>query len=220
MADYRYWCSYCDQMVAGQMVLAKAQRNKRDTRWLRCDECGKGSEVTSGNVVIPGAKPGQPIKGLPADVAAAYEEARRCLVIDAATACELICRKLIARVAVSRGGVPEGATFSECLVRLEDGELLPPSMREWAGLLRTHAAEGDGELPAADRDRAEGAFAFTAELLRLVYEIDHLARKFARAVGESPAGDFDTDDAPDDLDEFARGLRALTVDESDPSRNN
>ncbi len=38
MADYRYWCSYCDQMVAGQMVLAKAQRNKRDTRWLRCDD--------------------------------------------------------------------------------------------------------------------------------------------------------------------------------------
>lgn len=52
-------------------------------------------------------------------------------------------------------------------------------MKGWVDLIRTHANEAAHVLKPPSRDRAEGTVWFTSQLLRIVYEMDHLAQQFA-----------------------------------------
>jgi hypothetical protein len=54
-------------------------------------------------------------------------------------------------------------------------------MKGWVGLIREHGNRATHRLEAPDQGRAESTLMFTAELLRLVYEMEHLARKYSPA---------------------------------------
>jgi hypothetical protein len=105
------------------------------------------------------------------------------------TACELVCRKILMHVAVEKGA-KEGASFSSYLKHLEGAGYVTPPMKKWVGLIRAHGNESTHRLPAPDQNRAESTLMFTAELLRLVYEMESLAEKYAPvAVAERELGE-------------------------------
>ena len=55
---------------------------------------------------------------------------------------------------------------------------MTPPMKEWVKLIKDHGNEAQHLIAAPDRKRAEGTLIFTAQLLRTVYEMGHLAGQF------------------------------------------
>jgi hypothetical protein len=133
--------------------------------------------LTRDGVVYPPVAFGPTIEHLPADVSAAYDEARRCMSVSALTACELVCRKILMHVAVDKGA-SEGETFEAYLSYLESQGYVTPPMKPWVKLIRTHGNKSTHCLPAPECERAESTLLFTAELLRLIYEMEAMATRY------------------------------------------
>jgi hypothetical protein len=51
-------------------------------------------------------------------------------------------------------------------------------MKLWVKLIKDHGNQANHELDPPDKSRAEATVTFTAQLLRSVYEMDHLAKQF------------------------------------------
>ncbi|MGW3613753.1 DUF4145 domain-containing protein [Micromonospora sp. NPDC005163] len=125
----------------------------------------------------PATVEGEPVDGLPDEVATAYEESRQTAGSGAYTSCELMCRKILMHVAADKGA-PEGKSFVEYVDYLGSTGYVTPPMRPWLDLIRTHGNHSTHRLEAASRERALNTLAFTTQLLRLVYEMDYRARQY------------------------------------------
>lgn len=176
---YTYLCGHCGAKAAGLVIAEYKSLNPffTDTKWLSCPSCGKGS-VLNNAVQSPGAKFGTNLQGLPPEVASAYEEARRCVQCEAYTASELICRKILMHAAVDKGA-NEGESFVEYLDFLQREGYTTPPMRPWIDLIRRHGNMATHRLEETSPERAKATVTLTSELLRLVYEMGHLANVFA-----------------------------------------
>lgn len=173
-----YKCGHCGHDVSGAVVAYGSDDNGHRGSWLQCPNCGDGSFVDRAGRLFPGAKFGPVIEGLPDDVKEAYQEARDCLAVNATTAAELICRKILMHVAVDKGAA-EGESFASYIDYLEKQGYVTPPMRGWVKLIKDHGNDSTHKLPKPERKRAEGTLVFTAQLLRTVYEMEHLAGQFA-----------------------------------------
>jgi Domain of unknown function (DUF4145) len=80
-------------------------------------------------------------------------------------------------VAVDKGAAA-GKAFITYLDHLEKEGYLAPAMKGWVDLIRQHGNLAAHELPAPDQQEAESTVMFTAELLRLVYEMEHMAKRY------------------------------------------
>lgn len=177
---FGYTCGHCGREVSGFVVAyAATHENGSDfqIRWLQCPLCRRGSVYDATVGVLPGVAFGPSIEGLPDDVKAAYAEARRCLSVQANTAAEGMCRKILMHVAVDKGAM-EGNSFASYIDFLEAQGYVTPPMRGWVKLIKDHGNEAQHLIAAPDRKRAEGTLIFTAQLLRTVYEMGHLAGQF------------------------------------------
>jgi len=110
-------CGHCGTKVSGKVIASWDQGSRRSIRWLLCPECARGS-VRNDGVLVPGSTFGPEVEGLSEEVAAAYDEARQCMKVNAHTAAELLCRKLLMHVAVEKGA-KEGESFASYVTHLE-----------------------------------------------------------------------------------------------------
>ncbi len=172
--QYTYLCAHCNTMTSG-LIVARYQYGIK-VEWLICTGCGHGS-VYDNRDLYPRSKFGPSIEGLPAEVEKAYEEARSCYSVNAFTACELICRKILMHVAVDKGA-KENEAFTYYLSKLGEQGYITPPMTKWVALIREHGGKATHRIEAPDRKRAESTLMFTAELLRLIYEMEHMADKY------------------------------------------
>jgi hypothetical protein len=169
-----FTCGHCGTKVSGAVIGIHAGR----VQWLLCPNCLAGSVSNSG-IISPSALFGPEIQGLPDDVKVAYNEAQRCMSVNALTACELICRKILMHVAVEKGA-KEGINFADYLTHLGNQGYITPPMKGWVDLIRQHGNKATHVLDAPDQKRAESTLMFTAELLRLIYEMDHLSKQYTQ----------------------------------------
>lgn len=174
---FQYVCGHCGSSVSGA-VLGSVENGSAVMRWLQCTVCTLGTVYVPGQGMYPGPVFGPEIEGLPADVLAAYGEARRCLSVNATTAAEGICRKILMYIAVDKGATA-GKTFKSYIEFLESEGFVTPPMRAWVTLIKDNGNEAQHELKAPERKRAEGTLLFTAQLLRTVYEMAHIADAYA-----------------------------------------
>ncbi len=172
-----YTCGHCGNKVSG-IVVANYQYGYHDVKWLICTSCGDGSVCSSHGQIFPTISYGPIIEGLPELINRAYQEARDCISVDAFTACELICRRILMHVAVEKGA-KQDQSFSEYLSFLEDKGYVTPPMKGWVDLIRQHGNKAAHLLEPPDRKRSESTLMFTAELLRLIYEMEHMANQYA-----------------------------------------
>jgi hypothetical protein len=168
-----YTCAHCGIQISGAVVGTWEQ-----TVWLICTNCGEGSVKTNAGIIYPSVPFGPKVEALPPAVAEAYTESRTCMAGGAYTACELMCRKILMHVAAEKGAKP-GLAFAAYLDYLEKAGHITATMKPWVDLIREHGNQSTHELPSPDQARAESTVMFTAELLRLVYEIPALAQKYA-----------------------------------------
>lgn len=171
---HTYTCGHCNTNVCG-IVVAKYYYG-HTVNWVLCTNCGYGSAVNDGRL-FPEASFGPVIGGLPEPIREAYEEARNCMSVGAYTASELICRNVLMYVAVQKGA-KEGESFSSYLSFLAQEGYVTPPMRKWVDLIRENGNKSAHDLEQPDRTRAESTVSFTAELLRLTYEMEHLANRY------------------------------------------
>ena len=176
-------CGHCGRMVSAAVV-AYTYVYEQSTyiptaRWIRCTSCGAGSFVSHDGDVYPGPSVGRDVDGLPDNVQVAYDEARRCAQVNAFTACEMTCRKILMHIAVDKGAAATGLSFKGYVDYLEDNHHVTPAMKPWVDVIRKHGNIAVHDLPHVDRERALGTLTFTEHLLRNVYEMEHLAARFA-----------------------------------------
>lgn len=184
-AYLEFTCPSCSKSISGS-VIAQTRADLEDTQvlWVRCPSCHHGAVVNSG-VLAPFAPAGELVEGLPADVAAAYDEARKCAGVHAFTSCELMCRKILMHVAVDKGD-KDGESFAHYITYLEESGYTTPTMKPWVDLIRRHGNLSTHEIPPADQGRAMGTLAFTAQLLKLVYEMDFKVQQFMPSPNGNP----------------------------------
>ena len=175
--SYSYVCAHCKRQVNG-LVVADYAPGSHDNKWLLCTHCGKGSVYTEGRV-YPNSPFGPEIEGLPKLISQAYQQARDCISVYSYTACELICRKILMHVAVDKGA-KENQSFAEYINQLESFGYVTPPMKVWVDLIRQHGNQATHILEEPVRERAESTLMFTAELLRLIYEMDFLGQKYTK----------------------------------------
>jgi hypothetical protein len=171
---HAFTCGHFNRAVTGIVVSIYGS-----IKWMLCPSCINASVLSKDGLLYPSAAFGPVIEGLPAEVDSAYHEARMCLTVNGFTACELICRKILMHVAVEKGAQP-GDTFNNYLQYLVTKGYVTPPMKGWVDLIRKHGNQSTHELPSPDKSRAESTLMFTAELLRLIYEMDYLSSKYTQ----------------------------------------
>jgi hypothetical protein len=75
----------------------------------------------------------------------------------------------------------EGKGFAEYIDYLESNQYVTPSMKSWVNLIRVHGNVATHKLDSPDQSRAESTLMFTAELLRLIYEMESFANKYTKS---------------------------------------
>ena len=169
-----YQCGYCGSSTNGFVVANYPTSSIKRQLWLCCTVCEKPAVMTTDGRIFPALPFGPIIQGLPDDVSKAYEEARQCFSVNAFTACELICRKILMHIGVDKGA-EEGKTFEFYIDYLESQGYVNLPMKPWVSLIRTHGNLSTHRLSAPDEARSKSTLMFTAELLRLVYEMEYMS---------------------------------------------
>jgi hypothetical protein len=90
----------------------------------------------------------------------------------------MMCRKILMHVAVDKGA-DKGQTFAGYLTYLQDKGYVSPVMAAWVDLIRRHGNEAVHDLPEVTEERGRSTLIFTEQLLRMTYEMDALAQRFA-----------------------------------------
>jgi len=175
-AWYNYTCGHCEINVNGKVV-ASVSSPDANIKWLLCTNCADGSVISKNNTQLPSTRFGPNIEGLPDEIAAAYNEARNCYSIKAYTSCELMCRKILMHVGVDKG-YDEGKPFIEYIDYIESKNYITPIMKPWVDLIREHGNSSTHKLMPPEPKRSESTLMFTAELLKIVYEMEHIAQKY------------------------------------------
>lgn len=171
---FSFTCGYCQTKVNGQVVATS-----QSIKWLLCTSCGNGSVFTNDGILFPPQLTGPIVEGLPTEISNAYDESRRCYSVNSYTSCELMCRKILMHVAVEKNA-KEGDTFENYIKYLEGSGYVTPPMRGWVDLIRRHGNKSTHKLEAPDQKRAESTLMLTAELLKLIYEMEHKANQYAK----------------------------------------
>jgi len=148
--------------------------------------CGRGTVRGPAEASYPGPLFGPTIEGLPVAVQSAYSEARNCLSVNAHTAAEMVCRKILMHIAADKGA-DEGKSFAYYIDFLQAQGYITPPMKDWVVLIKEHGNKANHRLDAPDKEQAEGTLQFTAQLLRSVYEMGHIAGRFAKPRQQSPS---------------------------------
>ncbi|MEU3366736.1 DUF4145 domain-containing protein [Streptomyces pseudogriseolus] len=172
-AHHQIICGHCGNSAVGAVVAAYFEH---EIYWIRCPSCGGGTVISNG-AQFPGPKIGGDVLGLPDDVEQAYQEARSCAGVNAYTAAEVMCRKILMHVAVDKGA-ESGKSFAYYLSYLSDEGYVTPPMQPWVDEIRKNGNIAVHEIPATDPERALGTLIFTEQLLRMVYMMEHLAARY------------------------------------------
>lgn len=183
-STFDFTCGHCGKHTSGPVI---AETVDLDThvhfvRYLCCTSCKKGSIWLNSElgpdetaIVIPGNKIGISLQGLPKNINDIFEEARSCFSVNSYLAVEMLCRKILYCVAVDKGS-DKKISFSESLDYLGSQGYITPPMKSWVELIRKNGNSSNHDLDNPSQNRAKSTFDFTMQLLRIVYEMDFIAK--------------------------------------------
>lgn len=162
--DYR--CGYCGREANAS--LGYEYGSARDPVVALCPHCALPTLLEGERRQIPGELVGRFVAYLPADIELLFLEARLAVSAGAYTGSVLMCRKVLAHVAVAQGA-ETGRSFLYVLDYLET--YLPPSLRGWLEYLRTRSGEAHHEIKIMNRQDALATIGLVEALLRFIYEL-------------------------------------------------
>ena len=177
--NYSYICGFCGA-VAGpayryccKYTTSDGKSHTNGNIYL-CPTCNKPTFIINNFGLeieqVPGPIIGENIEFLPDEVGQLYDEARKCISVNAFTSSVLACRKLLMNISVSKGAEP-GKSFASYVSYLEDNHFTPPGSREWVDHIRKKGNEATHEITSMSKEDAIELLEFTEMLLRFVYEM-------------------------------------------------
>lgn len=167
MGPLKYQCGFCGSLVAASKGFG--HRNGQ-MRVYPCPNCEKPTYFDMANKSqTPGIAPGNDVGHLPSDLNAIYNEARRCVSINAFTAAVLACRKLLMHIAVEQKA-EAGKSFIHYVEYLAGNGYVPPNGKGWVDHIRRKGNEATHEIVLMTRDDATELVAFSEMLLKFIYE--------------------------------------------------
>jgi len=166
-------CGHCQRDISGYVV-AEYPQTDPPVAWIMCPICSHGSVKDRDGLTYPGPKFGDNLKGLPADIDDAYNEARNCISVGAYSACTLICRKILMHIAVDKGDT-EGKKFVEYIDYLKTSDYVTSAMDDWVDKIREGGNDSTHKIPPASEDKAKNILLFIIQMLRNVYEMQFIA---------------------------------------------
>jgi hypothetical protein len=162
----QFVCGHCDRLVASKTGYLS---NNDSAHVLLCPNCNLPTIFDCGDR-FPGVKFGGHVEHISdANVAAVFDEARRCMSVSAYTAAAITCRKLLMNVAVAHGAEP-GQSFVSYIDHLVKVNVVPPTCKDWVDHIRKRGNEATHEIHVVPCDDAEQLIAFSEMLLKLIYE--------------------------------------------------
>ena len=173
IAPRTYICGFCGDKVGpnsgykGTYVQAGSQSS---LFIFVCSSCRQPTYFDPDGRQWPGVAFGAAVEGLPADVSAVYDEARRCMSVSAYNSAVMACRKLLMHISYERGG-GEQPNFKKYVDWLIENHYVPPGGEGWAHQIRDRGNEANHEIDLMDRHTAEQVLSFTEFLLKFVYEL-------------------------------------------------
>lgn len=166
IASREYKCGYCDKEVVSDE--GYSTQDGKDGIWL-CPNRHPTFFDSKGNQ-YPSPVFGRRVDNIfSKKVNDLYEEARRCMSVQAYTSAVLACRKLLMNIAVDKGA-PTGKSFMDYVDYLAAKNYVPPDGKEWVDHIREKGNEANHEILLMDREDAEALIEFTEMLLKFVYE--------------------------------------------------
>jgi hypothetical protein len=138
-----------------------------------CPNCGGPTFFTPSRERYPMPALGNPVRHVPQDLNALYEEARRCSSQNSFTASVLLCRKMLMNIAVQQGA-GEGLKFIEYVNFLADKGFVPPNGKHWVDHIRKKGNEATHEIAVMNEQDARELISFIEMLLRFIYEFPSL----------------------------------------------
>jgi Domain of unknown function (DUF4145) len=175
VAGFSYTCGYCGS-IAGPSLKYQCSYSERNSTFSSgniyiCPTCNKPTFIKKFNEEqIPGPIIGASVNFLPENIEQLYNEARKCLTVNAFTSTVLSCRKLLMNISVSKGA-DSGKNFAYYVSFLEDNHFIPPNSRDWVDHIRKKGNEATHEIPSIGHEDAVELLEFTEMLLRFVYEL-------------------------------------------------
>ena len=161
-----YICGYCNARITSDKGWLAPQAIHRI--WV-CP-CGCPTYFDAQGRQYPSPVFGRSIDGIPSEqVNGLYEEARRCMSVQAYTSAVLACRKLLMNIAVEKGDTP-GKRFIEYIDYLAAKNYVPPDGKEWVDHIRDKGNEATHEIRLMNKEDGETLIEFTEMLLKFVYE--------------------------------------------------
>lgn len=110
------------------------------------------------------------------NIARMYNEARRCMSVDAFTASVMCSRKILMQIAV-RKGAKIGLTFTEYVEFLINNHFAPIDAKEWISDIRKTAGQANHELRIMTRKESEDLIDFNSLLLKIIFEYPERVKK-------------------------------------------
>lgn len=166
--SYRYTCGYCGETVGSSYGYTLKYDN--DAAIYLCPYCGRPSFMEN-HVMTPGSAYGQPITNLPDTVQSLYDEARNSYQAGAFTGVILICRKILANVAVYYGA-EDGQRFVKYVDYLVENGYVPEKSREWIDKIRTEGNSATHDQTAKNKDDAQRILDFVQMLLLINFKFN------------------------------------------------
>jgi hypothetical protein len=124
---------------------------------------------------IPEQLVGNEVKHLPKEVENVYNEARRCVTVNAFTGSVMLCRKLLMNIAVNKGAAPN-QNFATYVDYLCDKGFVSGDNKIWAQLVRGKGNEANHEITMMTSTDAEELIEFLELVLKSVYEFPEKAK--------------------------------------------
>ena len=119
----------------------------------------------------PGSVYGQSISDLPDTVKSLYDEARNSYQVGAFTGVILICRKILANVAVYFGA-EDGQRFVKYVDYLVNKGYVPEKSRDWIDKIRTEGNSATHNQTAKNKDDAQRILDFVQMLLLINFKFN------------------------------------------------
>lgn len=178
----QYKCGHCGLEVASVIGLNFREPNSAFSNAILiriCPSCNQPTYFRSSDQ-FPGIPFGSPVRGLPSDVEALYEQVRECTSAGAYTPTVLACRKILMHIGVDLKA-KEGLSFLEYVEYLAANGFVPPNGRGWVDHIRKKGNEANHEIVLMSRSDAEDLIAFVEMLLKFIYEFPTRIPKAATA---------------------------------------
>jgi Domain of unknown function (DUF4145) len=137
-----YTCSYCENLVSPGFGYISSSPSP--ARISICNHCLHPTYFF-GALQIPGIPIGLPVKALAKDVETLYNEARHSAGSGYFTATVLLCRKILAHIAVDQGAQPN-LTFQDYVDYLADNGFVPPKCKPLVDHIRKKGNEANHDI--------------------------------------------------------------------------